>query len=754
LARSKYRTTFLQKILLIGLGLLILLIFELLLRISGLVDRASHSDPFVGFEKVYPLFGEKKLPDGTTICATNANKRSFFNYQEFPKQKPTNTIRIFCFGGSTTYGRPYRAETAFPHWLEINLNLIDPGHNYEVINAGGISYASYRIVHLVEEASRYQPDLFIFYMGHNEFLEARTYENILQQNPTLRSVRVLLDKLDLYVLLRNTALKLKNSLGKPEQKPGSLLKEEVATILDASAGLDRYTRETIQKPATIQHYRYNLTRMLRLAKKRHIKVVLATLTANLKDFSPFKSQHRSDLPAIDLQQWDEYYRQGQLLQQRGKFQQALAVYQKCLKIDDQYAELAYNIGQCMYQVEQFELAKHYYQLARELDVCPLRAPREINAAIRELAEQYFVPLVDIEAEFEKLSPHGIPGNDFLIDHVHPTIRGNQIIAETMVRRLQQQGIVPSSSSVDRAALESAYQQVLASLPKDYYVEGMLNLAKVLGWAGKEEEKTGILQRNSKQLQGYYEYHYMIANSYLRQGKLEQAIRNFKTAIRLNPGFSESYTNLGFALERSGKPDEALKNYQQSLSLDPGDYVAQANIARMYYLKGEPVKAIAAYKKAIQLKSDYPHAHEGLGVVYYQQGNIERALEELNLALQLNPNYAEAYYNIGLIYLDQRKIDAAIANFKKAIANNPGYADAYSNLGVCYYHKKMLDLAIKQLKTALEIEPRLAKAHNNLAIAYHSAGKYDLAWQHVQAAQKLGYAVHPQFIEMLRRDSGK
>ena len=36
--------------------------------------------------------------------------------------------------------------------------------------SGGVSYASYRVAALMEELVRYEPDLFVIYSGHNEFL--------------------------------------------------------------------------------------------------------------------------------------------------------------------------------------------------------------------------------------------------------------------------------------------------------------------------------------------------------------------------------------------------------------------------------------------------------------------------------------------------------------------------------------------------------------------------------------------------------
>ena len=82
-------------------------------------------------------------------------------------------------GGSTTYGRPYFDNVSFCGWLRAYLQAADPTRNWEVINAGGVSYASYRVAILMEELVEYDPDLFIVYSGHNEFLERRTYPQII-----------------------------------------------------------------------------------------------------------------------------------------------------------------------------------------------------------------------------------------------------------------------------------------------------------------------------------------------------------------------------------------------------------------------------------------------------------------------------------------------------------------------------------------------------------------------------------------------
>lgn len=80
---------------------------ELILASIGVTPALLVEDPFVGFAENVPQFVEATAADGSAILKTANNKRGLFNYQEFPGEKGKNTYRIFCMGGSTTYGRPY-----------------------------------------------------------------------------------------------------------------------------------------------------------------------------------------------------------------------------------------------------------------------------------------------------------------------------------------------------------------------------------------------------------------------------------------------------------------------------------------------------------------------------------------------------------------------------------------------------------------------------------------------------------------------
>ena len=162
---------------------------EVLLALLGVRPMVVDEDPYVGFQSSLRLF---EVSESGQEMRTASNKLKLFNRQAFPRRKSSDTFRVFTLGGSTTYGRPYDDATSFTAWLRAYLGTIDPGRHWEIVNCGGISYASYRVALLMEELVEYEPDLFIIYSGNNEFLESRTYPDQMAEPAAFTRTRLLL----------------------------------------------------------------------------------------------------------------------------------------------------------------------------------------------------------------------------------------------------------------------------------------------------------------------------------------------------------------------------------------------------------------------------------------------------------------------------------------------------------------------------------------------------------------------------------
>ena len=101
-------------------------LLEIILAVLGVRPILYDKDPYVGFSSTIPLFVEQTEPSGKKMMVTADNKLGLFNPQQFPAKKSSDTYRIFCMGGSTTFGRPYDDTTSFCGWLRAMLPKADP----------------------------------------------------------------------------------------------------------------------------------------------------------------------------------------------------------------------------------------------------------------------------------------------------------------------------------------------------------------------------------------------------------------------------------------------------------------------------------------------------------------------------------------------------------------------------------------------------------------------------------------------------
>ena len=444
-------------------------LIELVLMVVGVKPISYEEDPYVGFSSQIPLYVET---GGGKRVKTARNKLSFFNEQEFSKEKESGVTRIFCLGGSTTYGRPYDDMTSFCGWLRELLPVADPNQKWELINAGGISYASYRVAALTEELVEYEPDVLIVYCGQNEFLERRTYSGIIDMPESVRGLGAILSRTRIYSGISRLVK------GKGGEEKGETLDGEVNTILDQSVGPENYQRDEGLEEQVLAHYRYNMARIVDIARAGGAKVLFVTPASNMRNCSPFKSQHADGLSEEQLAKWDELIGKAEESSDPGE---ALKNLDLAMEIDDQFAEAHYKRGRMLEELKRFAEAKTAYQRALDEDVCPLRALSPMPGIVKEVAADREVPVVDFVTLVDEASPNGIPGEDMFLDHVHPTIEGHRILAVAIVEAMKEEGWLSLESSWGEDAIAKVESSIMKRVDPKKQGVAMRNLSKVYSW---------------------------------------------------------------------------------------------------------------------------------------------------------------------------------------------------------------------------------------------------------------------------------
>ncbi len=455
------------------LGLAPLLAVELALRGLGLGRATEANDPFVGFSDIHPLF---VLSDPAGRYDIPPSRQLHFEPDSFAAAKPPGEFRIFVLGGSTVQGSPWSIATSFSTWLELHLNAADPSRKYEVVNCGGVSYASYRLLPILEEVLHYEPDLIVFCEGHNEFLEDRDLSALRSQPAALTWAERQVSRLRTYNVLRDSALRLTERDPTPA---ASLLGPEVDARLDWKDGLAKYHRDEAWRTGVIAHFDDSLRRIVRTAADARVPLVLVSPVSNL-EYPPFKSEHRADLTPAELARFDALVTQARELGGTD-LPRSLRLLEEAAAIDNEYAQVHYDIGLCQLELGAAADARESLLAAKELDICPLRMIEPIHRAIRAVAEETRTPLVDADSLIAANSRSGFPDRQWLVDHVHPSISGHQLIADALADKLVSLRVVTRREDWE-AARDETYRQHLASLDHVYFERGKSRLRSEQGWA--------------------------------------------------------------------------------------------------------------------------------------------------------------------------------------------------------------------------------------------------------------------------------
>ncbi len=127
----------------------------------------------------------------------------------------------------------------------------------------------------------------------------------------------------------------------------------------------------------------------------------------------------------------------------------------------------------------------------------------------------------------------------------------------------------------------------------------------------------------------------------QQGDLQIARREYATALatyqRIEPSNAVVDNKIGIAYSHLFALDQALKQYQLALKLNPRYAEAYNNEGAAYQGKLNYSSAIKAYKRALKLNSRLAPSYRNLGLAYIEEGKYSKASPAFRKALQLDPH---------------------------------------------------------------------------------------------------------------------
>jgi len=612
---------------------------EWLLAAVGVEPLLQREDPYVGFASRIPVFVPARDANGTAVLETAGNKHRFFNSQTFGVVKAEGSRRAFCIGGSTTYGRPFDDGTSFCGWLRAMLARLETTP-WEVVNAGGISYASYRAAAVMEELAVYDPDIFVIYTGHNEFLEQRTYSETLATPSWLRESDALLRRTRSYSALRGFVSSLRE---RAAGEGRTQLSGEVDAILDRSVGPDAYTRDDELRRQVLEHFRFNLERMIAIARRAGAEPILVVPASNRLDCSPFKSEFSADTSPEDRDRWWTLLDAGRGALDGGRYSDARTQFEQAVAIDPRRADSLFWLGRAHRVMGDNEAAGRALDQARDEDVCPLRALGVVPEIVREVAEEHGVAIVDFPGILLAAAKGaGDPFSEaYFLDHVHPTIEGHRLLAAGIYDAMRSRGLV-AAAGPGPEDLAAVREGVLAAVDSHKHAIALRNLAKVLSWAGKTEGAARAARLALVELGEDAECSFILGAEASESGRWHEATEHYRDALRREPEYTKARNNLGIALARTGRLEEAVAEYEWVLRDAPEHRNARFNLANALSRLGRLDVALAVYLEVLRSDPDDADAHFNMARAYERRGDYGPAAEHYRAVLVREPEDAAVH----------------------------------------------------------------------------------------------------------------
>ena len=207
---------------------------------------------------------------------------------------------------------------------------------------------------------------------------------------------------------------------------------------------------------------------------------------------------------------------------------------------------------------------------------------------------------------------------------------------------------------------------------------------------------------------------------------DQAKREFKYAIQLDPNNYKAYNALGVLNLKEGDIDSAKANIEKALKLCPNYAIAVDNLGTVYQAEQNLDKAEYYFKRAIAINPNSHAAYYHLAQLECDKGNYSKCLTYVDKCLAWQGYSSYAYNLRGDAYRLQGNEAAAIGAYKKAIEIKPENLAPYANLAAIYEGRKDFDLALDQYKTILSVNPNSEQTLLKVADIYLETGKYNEA----------------------------
>jgi tetratricopeptide (TPR) repeat protein len=210
---------------------------------------------------------------------------------------------------------------------------------------------------------------------------------------------------------------------------------------------------------------------------------------------------------------------------------------------------------------------------------------------------------------------------------------------------------------------------------------------------------------------------------LNQGRLNDAIGEFRKVTELAPDLPAAFASLGQAYMQNGDYEAAIAPLKRALELNPELIGARQMLGYALLSAGYAAESIPYLEKV--------QALDALGVAQLKSGKLVEAISNLLASLAKRPGDADLMY-----YLGRASGMLSKQTFDSLQSSQPDSARAHQILAETYTVLKNIPAAEKEYREAIRLRPATPGLHLGLGELYVAASQWEKAEPEFRAETKL------------------
>jgi tetratricopeptide (TPR) repeat protein len=420
---------------------------------------------------------------------------------------------------------------------------------------------------------------------------------------------------------------------------------------------------------------------------------------------------------------------GDLLFQRGRWDDALKEYQKALAIEPAQLGLHTSLGQTYLHAQKISDAEKEFRA--ELLSDSRNEPAWLGLANTQLAENQPKAALESLRKLWAISP------EFLA--VQPEFPSAELTAESIRASIAGVEDEPAGPAKDffLAALCTAANERTCAAGEWKSFQGDFAAWHAAEQPGNEQDACKshrlslCIQALTARKQPTEAQRLLLGETYFTLQQYEPAADSLAQV----PGVSKQNAEASYWLARTyqAQGTEAYARLQESF---PNSWRACQLRAEGFALRGDFENALKEFHAALQLRADEPELHEALGELYLDHHTDDTAAQsELEKALALDPSRTRALYLLGRLFVQNKDNEKALPYLERALRLQPDFIEANSLLGTVYVRLGQFAEAVPKLEKAAPSD-HYGNVHYQLYLAYRKLGRAERAQKELALSQDL------------------